>query len=490
MLLAEDLRKSVLQAAIQGRLTEQLSTDSSVDELLEKIKIEKEQLIKDKKIKKEKVLGPISKDEIPFDIPENWRWIRLGSVAKKLTDGAHKTPKYTDKGVPFLSVKDMSKGKLNFSDTKFISIEEHNILYQRCNPEKGDLLITKVGTTGIPVIVDTDKEFSLFVSVALMKFNQNLINIIYLYYLIKSPMVKKQATENTKGVGNKNWVLDKIANTIITIPPIEEQQRIVERIEELMQKIDEYEKYELKLNTIKKAFPLDMKKSLLQAAIQGKLTEQLDTDSSVDELLQKIKNEKEQLIKEKKIKKEKILAPISEDEIPFDIPENWRWARMNSFLDVRDGTHDTPKYVEKGIPLITSKNISNGFLDFSNVKYISQEDSDLINKRSLVEDNDILLAMIGSIGNPVKVKKDREFSIKNVALIKSVNNSNIDMDYIVIILKYMQDIMKKQSSGGVQKFVSLTYLREFIVPLPPIEEQRRIVEKLDVLLPRCEELIF
>ena len=172
-------------------------------------------------------------DEIPFEIPDSWVWCRLGSILQKLSDGTHSTPKYQSSGVPFLSVKDISGGNLDFSGCKYISESEHRELYSRCNPELGDLLLTKVGTTGVPAIVDTEKEFSLFVSVALLKFNQNSIYNKFLLYEILSPLVQKQAEENTRGVGNKNWVMRDIAKTLIAIPPISEQYRIVEMIDRI-----------------------------------------------------------------------------------------------------------------------------------------------------------------------------------------------------------------------------------------------------------------
>ena len=178
-------------------------------------------------------------DEIPFEIPKNWEWCRLGSVLYKLTDGAHSTPKYTISGIPFISVKDISSGKIDFSNCKYISKDEHNALYERCNPEYGDILLTKVGTTGIPVIVDTFEEFSLFVSVALLKFNQSLLCNEYLVHLINSPLVQKQAVENTKGVGNKNWVMRDIANTLIAIPPLNEQYRIVAAYNSILPMIEQ-----------------------------------------------------------------------------------------------------------------------------------------------------------------------------------------------------------------------------------------------------------
>ena len=230
----EDMKKALLQYAIQGKLVEQRPEEGTGEELFAQIQAEKQRLIQAGKSKKEKPLPEITEDEKPFDIPEGWKWCRLGSILYKLTDGTHSTPSYTTTGIPFLSVKDMSSGKLNFSSCKFISNIEHKELYSRCNPEYGDLLLTKVGSTGIPVIVDTDKPFSLFVSVALLKFNQHLVYNRFLQILINSPMVQLQVTDNTRGVGNKNWVMRDIANTIIVLPPVAEQKRIVEKLEQLL----------------------------------------------------------------------------------------------------------------------------------------------------------------------------------------------------------------------------------------------------------------
>lgn len=171
-----------------------------------------------------------------------------------------------------------------------------------------------------------------------------------------------------------------------------------------------------------------------------------------------------------------------EDEIPFELPRGWEWCRFNCVLDVRDGTHDTPSYIPNGIPLITSKNLSEGGIDYSNVKYISHEDALLINERSGVDKGDILFAMIGTIGNPAMVSDDKLISIKNVALFKFTYSLNINHKYIMAYLDYTQDDMKKRPSGGLQPFVSLNFLRQYFVPIPPISEQHRIVDKLNELL--------
>ena len=247
----ENLKRSILQWAVQGRLVPQDPSDEPAEVLLERIRTEKQRLVKEGKIKKDKhesiifrrdnshyeKLNGIERcidDEIPFDIPKNWCWCRLVSVVEKLTDGTHKTPKYQPSGIPFLSVKDISSGKISFDDCKYVSQAEHNELYNRCDPKFGDMLLTKVGTTGIPVLINTKIEFSLFVSVALVKFNHQYLYDKYFLYMLQSPLVQKQCTKNTKGVGNKNWVMRDIANTLLAIPPITEQHHIVEKIEQLL----------------------------------------------------------------------------------------------------------------------------------------------------------------------------------------------------------------------------------------------------------------
>lgn len=241
-------------------IEEQKRISDTIDELFELIDkkekndIEKEKL---KSVLKEKILDSAihgillrNDDELnsidveiiqesPFDIPCNWKWSCFGKMADKITDGTHSTPKYTTSGIPFLSVKDMSNGKLSFNSCKYISKEEHDVLYKRCDPKKGDLLITKVGTTGVPVIVDVDFEFSLFVSVALLRFNDTKFYNKYLKYVVESRFIQNIIDENTKGMANKNWVIKKISETPIPVPPLEEQKRIVEKIESLFELIEQ-----------------------------------------------------------------------------------------------------------------------------------------------------------------------------------------------------------------------------------------------------------
>ena len=237
----DKLRQSILQEAVSGKLVPQNPNDEPASELFKKIKAEKERLIKEKKIRKEKPLPSISKDEIPYELPKSWEWVKLLDICYQITDGTHWTPKYVDEGIPFISVKDISQGKIDFSNTKYISEEEHKELIRRCKPEFQDILLTKVGTTGIAKVVDVKKEFSIFVSIALLKYPQRFIFPYYLENVINSPLVKKMSKEGTEGVGNKNLVLRKIKVFTIPLPPLQEQKHIVAKVDQLMKLCDELE---------------------------------------------------------------------------------------------------------------------------------------------------------------------------------------------------------------------------------------------------------
>ena len=231
-----------------------------------------------------------------------------------------------------------------------------------------------------------------------------------------------------------------------------------------------------------------LREMILQLAVQGKLVPQDLNVEPASVLLAKIKAEKERLVKEKKIKKSDPLPTVCFDEIPYELPLNWIWVRFNEVFDVRDGTHDTPKYVQNGVPLVTSKNISSGKLELSNVQYISLDAHKKISERSRVDRNDILFAMIGSIGNPVIVDVKEEFSIKNVALFKYYSLQLSNPKYLCYYLDHVAAKMREESAGGVQSFVSLNYLRNYLFPLPPLAEQHRIVVKVDQLMKLCDEL--
>ena len=251
-----------------------------------------------------------------------------------------------------------------------------------------------------------------------------------------------------------------------------------------------------------------LRQKVLDLAIHGKLVPQNPNDESATVLLEKIRAEKAEKIKKGELKADKKDSFIFvgsdkrhyeqfadgtvkdiEDEIPFEVPDGWSWCRFGNFIDVRDGTHYSPKYVENGYPFVTSKNLVNGKIDFTDVKYISEKDHKEYIQRSYVEDGDILFAMIGSIGNPVLVKKDREFSIKNVALFKPYSKQLTNMKYLFYFLLWIQENLRSKAKGGMQPFIPLSFFRtEVLIPIPPSEEQFKIISNIEEILSKIDSL--
>lgn len=473
----QQLRNSILQMAIEGKLVEQRPEEGTGEELYQLIQEEKQELIKSGKLKKQKELPEITEDEIPFEIPASWKWVRL-SECLDVRDGTHDTPQYVEKGIPLVTSKNLVNGKIDFSTCKMISLEDYLKFSERSKVDINDILFAMIGSIGNPVLVSDENKFSIK-NMALFKNTYKNIDMNYLYWFL---CYSQRAMKIKASGGVQSFVsLTFLREFLFPLPPIEEQMRIVEKIEAIFPIIDRYESTWQKLNELNKKFPEELQKSILQEAIQGKLCRQNENDGSAQELIEKILLEKERLIETGQIKKQKDLPPIQEDEIPFDIPENWEWIRLSECIDVRDGTHETPKYVSKGVPLVTSKNLVNGKIDFSTCKEISLDDHKKFSERSNVDNDDILFAMIGSIGNPVLVRKTNEFSIKNMALFKNTYKY-INMKFLFLFLLFSQGTMKRKASGGVQSFVSLAFLRSFLFPLPPVLEQSRIVTKVDNII--------
>lgn len=486
---AQDLKNSILQRAIEGKLVPQRKEEGTAKELLAEIRAEKARLIKEKKIKKSKPLPEITDEEKPFDIPESWEWVRLGDIGALVRGSGIKRSETTAEGKPCVRYGEL----YTTYRTRFSSVMSHTseeVFNKSKKVHKNDILMALTGENkwdiALAVVYEGEEEVAM--GGDMTKWEYHGMNPIYLTMVINSPYgiaCKRNMATGDIIVHISN---NKLSEIVLPIPPLAEQHRIVAKIEELQPDIDAYDEAQTKLQAIEQRFPDAMKKSLLRYAIEGKLVPQRKEEGTAKDLLAEIRAEKARLVKEKKIKKSKPLPEITDDEKPFDIPDSWEWVRLDEVIDVRDGTHDTPPYYPTGIPLITSKNLSNGKLEFTNVKYISKQDADNINKRSRVDIGDILFAMIGSIGNPVIVNDNREFCIKNIALFKQISPKLMNMKYIYFILVFAQRKLKGIASGGVQSFISLRVFRRYIIPIPPLAEQHRIVAKLEELLPLCQHL--
>ena len=295
----EARKESILSKAFTGELTAKWRADNihSAKGLLNKISDEKlsnweQECQKAEAEGRKKPTKPklksidemiVPNDEIPYEIPNNWVWTKLDDISEKITDGAHKTPTYTDSGVPFISVKDIRNDKIYFNDTKFISEEEHKELYKRCNPEKGDVLVTKSGTIGRTAVIKDDTEFSLFVSVALIKNRKNIVLSDYLSYAIKDYINKIDISNDIKGGVIKNYHISDMKEQKIPLPPIEEQKEIVRILDNIFTKenlINELISLEDKIQVLEK--------SILSKAFRGELGTNSKDDIEAMELLKEI----------------------------------------------------------------------------------------------------------------------------------------------------------------------------------------------------------
>lgn len=468
----ELIKKKILDLAIRGKLVEQRPEEGTAEDLYNQIQEEKKNLIAEGKIKKEKPLPEITEDEIPFDIPESWKWVRLANIYElnmgQSPEGNSVSAEID--GMEFHQGKTFF-GKIYLSDSKIKTsapkkIAPANSIVLSVRAPVGDINITR-------------REICIgrgLCSLSSIKYIDNKFSFCLLSCL-QDAFKRKSSGTTFKAIS-----VDDVKTQLVPLPPISEQKRIVDKVEEIFSRIDVIEKAKADLGKDGNL----LEKKILDLAIRGKLVEQRPEEGTAEELYAQIQEEKKKLIADGKIKKEKSLPEITEEEIPFDIPESWKWVRFADIIDVRDGTHDSPKYYSNGIPLITSKNLNNGALSFDDIKYISEEDANIINQRSKVDNNDILFAMIGSIGNPVLVKKDRDFCIKNVALFK--NNPCINMNWLYYFLLKEQYELRKNATGGVQSFISLKMFRTNLIPLPPLAEQKRIVKKIEELLPYCYKL--
>ena len=484
----QELKNSILQLAIQGKLVEQRAEEGTAEELYQQIQEEKQRLIDEKKIKKEKPLPEITEDEIPFDIPDSWKWVHFNYIANSSLGKTLDKVKNTGDFKPYLCSINVYWDGIRLEKVKEARFEETEL--SKYVLQKGDLLICEGGDVGRSCV--WDKDITMYYQNALhrVRFYKN-INPYFYKFLIECYKSSGIIDKFSKGVTIKHLVQSSLNAMWIPLPPLAEQKRIVEKIEQILPHINQYEKAWGKLETFNKRFPDDMKKSLLQYAIEGKLVEQRPEEGKAEELYQQIQQEKQRLIAEKKIKKEKPLPEITDDEIPFDIPDSWKWVRLGSILNkLVDGAHKTPKYTESGIPFVSVKNISSGKLDMNDTKFISKDEHKQLCERCNPEKGDILLSKVGTTGVPAKVDTDEEFSLfVSVALLK-FNSNLINIDFLIyaILSPDVQKQCTENTRGVGNKNWVMKDIANTIFPLPPLAEQKRIIEKLEQMLPLCERL--
>lgn len=485
----QELKNSILQLAIQGKLVEQRTEEGTAEELYKQIQEEKQVLIKAGKIKKDKKLTEIKEDEIPFDIPESWKWVRLGGVTY---NWGQKKP---DNKFCYVDVGSIDNIKHTLNENETIVEAEKASSRARKIVEYGDVIFATIRPY-LQNICIIDRDFScepiVSTAFAVMHCPEGLYNK-FLYYYLLSPsfMGFANAIDKAKGVAYPAIGEKDFFNGIMPLPPLAEQKRIVAKIEELLPLVDGYEKAWKRLEELNKRFPEDMQKSILQMAIQGKFVEQRPEEGTGEELYKIIREEKEALIKAGKIKKEKKLPEIMEDEIPFEIPDSWKWVRLarvvtlnpkNDLPDdldvafvpmpcVADGYRNEHTYeIKKWV------NIKKGFTHFAEGDIgVAKITPCFQNRKSVILKN--LLNGYGA-------------GTTELSIIRVINNMLI-CEYLLWFFKteYFITNGKKSFTGTAgQQRINKDYLATCLFPLPPLAEQKRIVEKIEELLPLCEKL--
>jgi type I restriction enzyme, S subunit len=481
----EQLKLSILQSAFQGKLTGECLPNETADDLYQQIQSEKQRLISEKKVKKEKSLPEISADEIPFDIPDNWRWCYVGDLFLHNTGKAQNSSGSTNGTIrKFITTSNLYWGEFDFTKVKEMPFTDTEL--ERCTVKKGDLLVCEGGDCGRSAVWDYDEKVCIQNHVHRLRPYRD-VNIYYFYYLFY--LYKNTGRLRGKGVAIQGLSNEAIHKVVLPLAPLEEQHRIVAKIEELLPYVDRYATAYEKLEQFNAKFPEDMKKSLLQYAIQGKLVEQRPEEGTAEELFARIQEEKQRLIAEKKIKTEKLLPEITEDEKPFDIPESWKWVRLRDIISVLgDGIHGTPQYDDTGkYFFINGNNLVKGEIVIkSDTKKVSYEEFKKYEKP--LDESTILVSINGTIGNYAFYNGEPVILGKSACYFSLI--SGIDKEYICRLLntQHFLDYAVKEATQTTIKNVSLKSMRMLPVPLPPLSEQKRIVEKLEEILPLCERL--
>lgn len=532
------LRELILELAVRGKLVPQDPNDEPASELLKRIAAEKAELVKQGKIKKQKPLPEISEEEKPFELPQGWEWVRLGdftNIIRGITFPGNEKSQFQAPGkIACLRTANVQE-QIDWDDLIYISdsfvkrddqyLQEHDIVMSMANSRE---LVGKVALASLP---DNSKfTFGGFLSVL----RPLVVNEIYLMALLRCETYKSQLIESASQTTNiANISLAKLNPLPVCIPPAKEQIHIVKKMNELMSLCDQLEQQsltsldahqqlvetllgtltdsqnaeELAENWARISEHFDtlftteasvdaLKQTILQLAVMGKLVPQDPNDEPASELLKRIAQEKAQLVKEGKIKKQKPLPPISDEEKPFELPDGWEYIYLNDICSlITDGTHQTPKYTTEGRPFISAQCVKPFKFMPENYRYVSEEDHNLYIKNRNPEQQDILLSRVGAgIGECAVIDTDLEFSIYvSTALIKPVKKY-INSQYICIWLN--SPIGRLFSSnytygkGVSQGNLNLSLIRTFVISLPPYLEQQLIVDKTLEYLEICEKLKF
>ena len=466
MIDTELLKEKVLDLAMRGKLLEQDSADGNARQLLEEIKLERERLIKEKKIKKIKPLPEINKEEIPYEIPESWEWVRLGDILIKHVGGgtpSKKNPEYWGGDIPWCSIKDFHGDILSKT---IDAITEEGLNNSSSNLiQSGNLIVATRLAVGKIMLTDIDVAINQDLRALIFGTGVNKAYIRYIY---------GQLNFVTQGVTVKGININNLLSILIPLPPLKEQERIADRIDHIFKLIDHLADQQDKFINYQKL----VQDKALELAMQGKLVPQIPEEGTAASLLEEVEAERQRLIDEKKIKKTKPLPEISEDEIPYDIPESWEWVRLGTIGDIVTGNTPPKKelsYYGGKLPFVKPGDVLNNTINYNTEDYSTKEGA---TKARLADKNDILITCIGNLGRSAIVKKQIAFN----------QQLNMIRPYPPIIEKFLKLAISSpgfilklelEASATTIKIINKSKLSNILIPLPPAEEQQRISSKID-----------
>ena len=477
----QELKSSILQLAIQGRLVEQRPEEGTGEELYQQIQAEKKRLMKEGKIKKEKPLPEIAEDEVPFEIPESWKWVRVAQVVT--LNPKNDLDDHLDTAfIPMPCVSDGFRNSHTFEVKKWGEIKKGFTHFA-----DGDIGVAKITPCfrnrksvvfqGLPNGYGAGTTELSIVRVI----NTTILREYLLWFFKSEYFIVNGVKSFTGTAGQQRIHKDYLATCLFPLPPLAEQKRIVAKIEELLPYLDRYEKAWNRLEDFGSRFPADMQKSILQMAIQGKLVEQRPEEGTGEELYQQIQAEKQALIKAGKIKKEKPLPEIAEDEVPFEIPEGWKLIRLGSAITLLSGTDFSPEQYNDngdGITYIT------GASCLTNTGVIPCRWTPM--PRVIANKGDVLLVCKGSgYGKTVICDVVEAHIARQIMAVKKTDK--LDMKYVMYYLNANINAIKAAGQGVIPGIDRGTVLN-MVFPLPPLAEQKRIVARLEEILPLCERL--
>lgn len=519
---AQQLKNSILQMAVQGKLVHQDPNDEPASILLERIRTEKERLIQEKKIKREKnpsiifrgadnipyekVGDTVTPLEVPFEIPESWEWVRLGEIFQHNTGKALNSANRSGERKLYITTSNLYWDKFELDHLKEMYFTDAEI--EKCTATKGDLLVCEGGDIGRAAIWEYDYDICI----------QNHIHRLrayitvctkYFYYLFY--LYKHIGWIGGKGIGIQGLSANAIHILLFPLPPLKEQHRIVAKIEELMPFLEKYGEKERELSLLNSAFPEALKKSILQQAVQGKLVPQDPVDEPAAVLLERIRAEKQRFVQEGKIKKDKHESIIFrrdnshyelvdgverciDEEIPFEIPENWVWVRFSNLMKfISTGPFGSmlhkSDYILNGIPLVNPANIINGKIVPSDKMMVSQLTQERLNSY-ILEAGMIVMGRRGEMGRCAVVTENESGWLCGTGSFFMKPIEGVYAGYISLLFStpYAKYYLGGESVGTTMSNLNHKILSTMPIPFPPLGEQMRIVAKIEKLLPIVKSL--